>query len=511
LSATPRPEPAKLSDAYRWYALILLSVLNLLNYLDRNVIFGMFEPIKHELSLSDAQLGWLGSAYILVFSVAALPFGVLGDLRSRRAVIAWGVSLWSAFTVGAGLVRSFGQLFFTRAAVGIGEAAFGPASQSLVADYFPGRGRALAMGILSAGLSIGGVLGIWLGGQLEATYGWRVAFMAVGAPGFILALLAIRLVDPTRILIPVSVTRLLRELEVGAATLVRQFSPLIVTSGLAALLALGLELVEGSNTNADTMVLAGGVAVGLALNIRRWVRQIRTDQIDRTPFGGRVSDVFQELVRGIGLVLRTPTLVYVFASGALVSFGLNGIVGWGPTFASRELGWTAAEAAAILGKWGLIFGTAGTLFGGVFADFLKRYTDAGRVWAVAIGLLIGGALALWLLTIRDRALFVPVFSAAFFFLTWYNGPIAATMFDVAPARISATVVGAYLLFIHLAGDAIALPLVGALSDRFGIDRAILILPVTSMIGGVVMLGALGTVMRDSMRVTGEFKAVSGQQ
>ncbi|HSE53384.1 MAG TPA: MFS transporter, partial [Gemmatimonadales bacterium] len=90
------------SRAYAWYALSLLSFINLLNYLDRNVIFALFEPIKEALRISDAQLGWLGSAYVLVFSVAAVPFGVMSDLRSRRAVIAFGVALWSLFTVLSG-------------------------------------------------------------------------------------------------------------------------------------------------------------------------------------------------------------------------------------------------------------------------------------------------------------------------------------------------------------------------------------------------------------------------
>ena len=148
-----------MTPAYRWYALGLLAVINLLNYIDRNVIYALFESLKRDLALSDAQLGWLGSAYILVFSVAALPFGVLSDLRSRRAVIAWGVTVWSAFTFLSGLVRSYWQLFTCRAAVGVGEAAYGPAGASLVADYFPGERRAMAMGILASGVSLGGVVG----------------------------------------------------------------------------------------------------------------------------------------------------------------------------------------------------------------------------------------------------------------------------------------------------------------------------------------------------------------
>jgi MFS family permease len=114
--------------------------------------------------------------------------------------------------------------------------------------------------------------------------------------------------------------------------------------------------------------------------------------------------------------------------------------------------------------------------------------------------LLGGPLAVWLLTIRDPQLFKLVFVVAFFCLSWYNGPITAVIFDVVPPRISATVAGAYLLFIHLAGDAIALPLVGTLSDRFGLDRAILLLPLVVILGGVVVLGAARTVGRDMQRI-----------
>ena len=89
-----------------------------------------------------------------------------------------------------------------------------------------------------------------------------------------------------------------------------------------------------------------------------------------------------------------------------------------------------------------------------------------------------------------------MFCAAFFFLTLFNGPIIAVIFDVVPARIGATVMGAYLLFIHLVGDAVAFPLVGFLSDRFGIDRAIFILPAASIAGGVVLFFGVRTVLRD---------------
>ena len=126
----------------------------------------------------------------------------------------------------------------------------------------------------------------------------------------------------------------------------------------------------------------------------------------------------------------------------------------------------------------------------------------------ALCIVLGGPLAVWLLTIRDPELFQRVFFVAFFCLSWYNGPMTAVIFDVVPPRISATVAGAYLLFIHLAGDAIALPLVGTLSDRFGLDQAILLLPSVVIVGGVVAAFATRTVRRDMLRVEA---ATAGQR
>jgi MFS family permease len=402
----------------------LLAVANLLSYVVRNVIFALFEPLKRDLHLADTQLGFLASAYVFAFALAALPAGVIGDLRSRRSVITAGMLLWSAFTLASGFVTGFGWLVVCRAFVGAGAAAFGAAAQSLVADYFPSRGRAMAMGILAAGITLGGVLGIWLGGHLEAEYGWRLALVAVSLPGFALAAFTSHLTDPLR------------------------YS---------------------------------------AVPLGTWVRM-------------GLDGVSAYLVPPLRAVLHTPTLVYVFVGGALISFGTNGLVGWAPTFMARELGLTVAQGAKLLGTYGLVAGIVGALCGGMVADWLRRYTATGRVITIAASLLIGGSLAVWLLTVRDLRLFVPVFCAAFFFLSWFNGPIGATIFDVVPAQISATVAGAYLLFIHLVGDTVAFPLVGALSDHFGLHRAVLLLPVAAAIGGLVVLGAMGTVQTDMRKV-----------
>jgi sugar phosphate permease len=299
------------------------------------------------------------------------------------------------------------------------------------------------------------------------------------------------------------VRKYLKDLELTATAIARHFAPLLLMTGLGALLASLLDLVYGADSRIDAATLAAFVGLGLAWNIYRWVKRIQADQIDETPFGGQIADAFDDILRAAKAVLRTPTLVYIFIGGAMISFGVNGVVGWGPTFLARQFNLPPGEAATILGKWGLIFGTAGTLFGGLFADWLRKHTPSGRVLTVAFGFLIGGPLGIWLLTIRDLSLFIPVSCAVFFFLSWYNGPIAAATFDVVPAKIGSTVIGAYLLFIHLAGDAIALPLIGKLSEIFGLNRAMLLLPVVALLGGVVILGATRTVVADMKRVAGK--------
>src|SRR5207302_5299615 len=112
-------------------------------------------------------------ACVVVLGRAGLPLGVIGDLRSRRAVIAFGVGLWSACTALGAAVHRFWQLMACRAMVGVGEAGYGPAAQALIAEFYWGRQRAFAIGIYSVGMALGGVLGIWLGGVLAEHYGWR--------------------------------------------------------------------------------------------------------------------------------------------------------------------------------------------------------------------------------------------------------------------------------------------------------------------------------------------------
>jgi len=180
-------------------ALAVLTLINLFNYLDRWIVAALAESMKHsELQLSDTQLGSLMTGFIIVYMIAAPLFGSLGDARSRTRLLSLGVAIWSVATVLAGLATSYGSLFAARAAVGVGEAAYGTISPALLADYFPRERRGRVFAVFFAAIPIGSALGYIVGGLVDQYFGWRQAFFVAGVPGLVLAALALRLYDPPR-------------------------------------------------------------------------------------------------------------------------------------------------------------------------------------------------------------------------------------------------------------------------------------------------------------------------
>ena len=179
--------------------LIVLTFINLFNYLDRWIVAALAESMKHsELHLSDTQLGALMTGFLIVYMLAAPLFGRLGDTRSRNRLLAVGVAIWSVATALAGLAGSYVGLFAARATVGIGEAAYGTISPALLADYFPRRQRGRVFAVFFAAIPVGSALGYIVGGLVDHYFGWRQAFFVAGVPGLVLAALAWRLYDPPR-------------------------------------------------------------------------------------------------------------------------------------------------------------------------------------------------------------------------------------------------------------------------------------------------------------------------
>ncbi len=188
----PRADGAERGDAaraaYARYVLAALFCVYILNFLDRQILAILIEPIKAELAVSDTAMGLLtGFAFAVFYTGAGLPLARIADRGSRTGLIAIGLVVWSAMTAASGLARSFWQLALARVGVGVGEASFTPASHSLIADYFPPERRAGAMAIFAAGASLGTILGYLLGGLVGQYVGWREAFLLVGLPGLLAA------------------------------------------------------------------------------------------------------------------------------------------------------------------------------------------------------------------------------------------------------------------------------------------------------------------------------------
>jgi MFS family permease len=181
------------------YALGILTLINLFNYLDRWVVAAVVESIKKsELHLSDTQLGLVGTGFIVVYTLTSPLFGALGDRRKRPPLIALGVAVWSVATSLAGFARGFTSLFIARSGVGIGEAAYGTIAPALLADSFPIERRGRVLAVFFCAIPIGSAAGYILGGLVDQHYGWRAAFWIAGAPGLLLSLLVLLVKDPPR-------------------------------------------------------------------------------------------------------------------------------------------------------------------------------------------------------------------------------------------------------------------------------------------------------------------------
>jgi MFS transporter, Spinster family, sphingosine-1-phosphate transporter len=185
-----------LSPSYSRYALALLLLVNLLNYIDRQILYAVFPLIKADFSLSDTALGFLGSAFMVCYMSSAPLLGWLGDRGNRVRLASCGVAVWSLATALAGFAPGYRSLLAARTVVGIGEASFGTVSPGLVADFFSKERRGRVLSYFYLAIPVGSAIGYLLGGLLGYHFGWRSAFLLVGAPGLMLAIAVWFLRDP---------------------------------------------------------------------------------------------------------------------------------------------------------------------------------------------------------------------------------------------------------------------------------------------------------------------------
>jgi MFS family permease len=176
----------------------VLTLMNLLNYVDRFVPSAVKPLFKADLHLTDAQTSWPMSAFIIVYMLASPVFGSLADRVQRKSLIAAGVAFWSLATAAAAFAGVFWQFMLARALVGVGEAAYATLSPALISDYYPPRRRNRVLTIFYVAIPIGAAIGFIAGGALGAHYGWRAAFLICGLPGVAAAIMVLFIKEPPR-------------------------------------------------------------------------------------------------------------------------------------------------------------------------------------------------------------------------------------------------------------------------------------------------------------------------
>lgn len=203
--ASPRGGP------YAWFVVAVLILAYTMSFIDRQILTLMVGPIRETLDISDTQISLLhGLAFALFYTIMGIPIGRLVDRRRRTVIIGVGVAVWSAMTMACGLARNFGQLFLARIGVGVGEAALSPGAYSMLSDYFPPEKLARALSVYTSATHVGAGLATIVGGALitlvpamhvpvlGALEPWQIVFLAVGAPGLLVALLVLALREPPR-------------------------------------------------------------------------------------------------------------------------------------------------------------------------------------------------------------------------------------------------------------------------------------------------------------------------
>ena len=393
----------------------MLTLINMFNYIDRWVVPPLFESLRREPVLghpSDARLGSLMTAFVIVYMLASPIFGALGDRLRRTRLIAFGVALWSLATATAGLAGSFIMLFAARATVGIGEAAYGTIAPTVLADYYaPGR-RGRIMAIFACAIPIGSALGFILGGLVDTHFGWRAAFLVAGVPGLVLSLLVLTVRDPPR----------------GA--------------------------------------------------------------LDSTPVEtAHGASVLASLRHAYATLLRNRLYVLTCAGFAAYTFALGGIAAWLPSFFERVRGVSHAQAATVPGAIVVVTGFVGTFAGGWLADRWLRTNRQAYWWVSGIGALIAAPFALLTFTAESPAVYWSAAALAQVLLFASTGPINAATVNIVSPTMRATALALQILVIHLFGDVPSPPLIGLISDASSLGRAVLIVPVAVLIGGVFWVWA----------------------
>lgn len=483
--ATP-PEQVKASG-YAWYALTVLVLVYVFNFVDRQILSILAEDVKRDLQITDAYLGFLyGTAFGVFYALFGIPLGRLADNWHRVRLLTAGLGLWSLMTALSGFAKTPVQLTAARVGVGIGEATASPVAYSLLSDLFPKSQRATALAIYSSGLYIGGGLSLGLGalvvGQWNSAYpgggplglvGWQAAFLAVGLPGVLLALWVSTLREPLRgisdgILTPqaehpfadffAELLTIIPPLTlIGAAR--RGPRALAINIGFAAfcaVIAYGLVVI--------TKNVPQWIAMGIGIYaVFSWVSALRT----RDPVTFR-------------LIWGTPAFLQVALGYGLIAFLAYASSFWGTPYAIRTwvqplidagqpLPWygTKATVGFFMGGCGALAGFIGVVSGGRLSDWLRRTRPNGRIIVIVLGMLSSAPFFIGAYTTTSLPFYYLMHFCSGVLASAALGPAAATTQDLVLPRMRGTATATFFLGNAMIGLGLGPSLAGIVSTLTG--------------------------------------------
>jgi MFS family permease len=402
----PATEGVKpLVPPYRGYAMSLLLAISVVNYLDRQVINILAEPIKRDLHLADWQLGMLtGLAFGVLYTFFGLPIARLAERRNRPLIIAVSAGVWSVFTMVCGMATNFVQLALARVGVGVGEAGCTPAAHSLIMDYAPPEKRSSALAFYGLGPPIGGLLGMAFGGVVADAFGWRAAFLVAGIPGLLFAVLA--------------------------ATTLRE--PRNAVSKMAA-------------------------AKRRHFTLREMYQVVKGKQSYWILGAAMVLNVF--ILHGHGPFIASFYLRNHAAELAAMAGALGGVLG----VKLGSVGLLGLALGSIIG----VSGAIGTFVGGLISDRHGPKDPRRYLYVPAAAVLLSAPLFVGALLAPTAGLSLLLLGLYFTIsYTWY-GPAFTAWFSLVPANMRATNSALSLFVSNLLGLGLAPLGVGLLSDIFG--------------------------------------------
>jgi MFS family permease len=399
----------EVSIVYRNYVLVILTLVYVFNFIDRQLLVILQEAIKKELSLSDTQLGLLsGLTFALFYVTMGIPIARMADKGNRRNIVAISLGLWSLMTALSGLARNFTQLLLARIGVGVGEAGGSPPAHAMISDYFPPGKRATALAVYSSGLYMGVLVGYLMGGYLNQQLGWRTAFFVLGIPGILFSLLVYATVkEPRRGATDVDATTpsatpsLVHVLKLLYSK--KTFVYLALGSGLHVFCIYGLInwqpsfLARLHQMKTSEIGVALGLILGCTGALGTMAGGLITDRLGKTDKQWYLKAPAIAIVSSIPFVIGT-----LFSQDTFLSLLCLGIVNFlysiylGPAIAVAHLlvpaslrALTSAVLFLVLNLIGLGFGP---LVVGIISDFLApTLGNESLRWAISCIVVVGAA------------------------------------------------------------------------------------------------------------------------